>query len=706
MNKRKRIVPNIIRGGVAIPLGANYFLMDGRTHEQGGIDIGKDLEVENGEIIKMNPKSIKVLSNAPIIDGISPAQMALGGLQDGTFVDRYNSGFKYQEKYKDINNLKDDGTKAKLGKKDNITPDKKLVEDVVRTSGGMTGSIINRHGVDFTNLIRGIRSWRVMKGNKDKVASSDEDYTGVAIDGGKLSTDDGLGFATTNELIDRLGTDPVDFVDAYVYNKTPFEKQGVIKKEGFAEKHALRSKIAKLKSDNVPVYQTHKDTIPNEYVKYLNEKLAKGDAHFKGENTTHKGSPFRIGNTGMIYDGNNASIAQVTLPDGTIAYKALDVFDTDPNEWNYLIGPFARKGLKFIHENSNPFLMTTPWYYEKDDRTTKEKLKQTFGIEYDDDGKIINTGDINGKIWNVEDALEWIDSHKYNAIIEEDKNKTFALGGKTNMKRYKRNVSSTGERKKAELGKVAPIIGQAVVQNPNTKLAVRQPYVVEPEVGFFQANPNFLSGAISAAGNIIGAGISYGINKKMLKDLKAPSAPAILQPVSYKTKININPQIREIKNTVNKYRKAIDQNTASSQVGLSRLRGAYINSLEQLTDIYGQKENAETQLVNQNIAQQQETAKYNLENYNNWIDKVNNFENTRRELRSENANALVQSGVGAFSDFLNKNAQWRNSMANISAIAAAYPDVTADLMAEKGLPYAKWLEQQKGKKGVKWYNFV
>ena len=52
MKKQKRIVPNVIRGGVAIPLGANYFLMKGKTHEQGGIDIGKDLEVENGERIQ------------------------------------------------------------------------------------------------------------------------------------------------------------------------------------------------------------------------------------------------------------------------------------------------------------------------------------------------------------------------------------------------------------------------------------------------------------------------------------------------------------------------------------------------------------------------------------------------------------------------------------------------------------------------------
>ena len=104
------------KGGIAKPLGDNYFLMRGATHEQGGIDIGNNIEVENGEIIKLNPKSIKVLSNAPIMKGISPAKMALGGLNDGTFEKRFNAGFKYQEKFKDINGLKDDGTKAKFGK--------------------------------------------------------------------------------------------------------------------------------------------------------------------------------------------------------------------------------------------------------------------------------------------------------------------------------------------------------------------------------------------------------------------------------------------------------------------------------------------------------------------------------------------------------------------------------------------------------------
>ena len=116
MSKRRKKVLNVTDGGRAFPIAPGYFLMKGRTHEQGGIGIGNNLEVEDGEIIKTNKKSLKVLSNAPIMNGISPAQMALGGLNNGTFEKRFNQGFKYQERFKDKNGLKDDGTKAQLGK--------------------------------------------------------------------------------------------------------------------------------------------------------------------------------------------------------------------------------------------------------------------------------------------------------------------------------------------------------------------------------------------------------------------------------------------------------------------------------------------------------------------------------------------------------------------------------------------------------------
>lgn len=113
MSKNKTLVPNIVRGGTAIPINNNTFLLRGRKHEQGGIDIGKDLEAEDGELIKLTKNNLKILSNAPIMEGDTPAKYALRGLADNTFKDRFNRGFLYQERYKDRNHLNDDGTKKK-----------------------------------------------------------------------------------------------------------------------------------------------------------------------------------------------------------------------------------------------------------------------------------------------------------------------------------------------------------------------------------------------------------------------------------------------------------------------------------------------------------------------------------------------------------------------------------------------------------------
>ena len=69
----KRLRPNIVRGGVAIPIPnkKNYYYMKGRKHEQGGIDIGKNprtgLEVEDGEVMHISPTEVKVFSTFHIV---------------------------------------------------------------------------------------------------------------------------------------------------------------------------------------------------------------------------------------------------------------------------------------------------------------------------------------------------------------------------------------------------------------------------------------------------------------------------------------------------------------------------------------------------------------------------------------------------------------------------------------------------------------
>lgn len=110
-------IPNVVAGGIAQPLGNNFFYMNGRKHSQGGIDIGPNdktgIEVEDGEVVETNGNELKVYSAQPIINGVSPAKLIMGGANP-------DKVFKAQEDFKDRNGINDDGTKAKFGKEKHV----------------------------------------------------------------------------------------------------------------------------------------------------------------------------------------------------------------------------------------------------------------------------------------------------------------------------------------------------------------------------------------------------------------------------------------------------------------------------------------------------------------------------------------------------------------------------------------------------------
>lgn len=106
-------IPNIVRGGTAIPIGKkNFYYMQGKKHEQGGIDIGKNaktgLEVEGEEVMQITPKEVRVYSSVPFLRGVSPADLVLNGADA-------DKVFAAQENYKDRNRINDDGTRYKCG---------------------------------------------------------------------------------------------------------------------------------------------------------------------------------------------------------------------------------------------------------------------------------------------------------------------------------------------------------------------------------------------------------------------------------------------------------------------------------------------------------------------------------------------------------------------------------------------------------------
>lgn len=136
-------IPNVVAGGIAQPLGNNFFYMNGRKHSQGGIDIGPSdktgIEVEDGEVVETNGNELKVYSAQPIINGVSPAKLVMGGANP-------DKVFKAQEDFKDRNGINDDGTKAKYGKEKYVVKNDNIrvtpIMESPRNSGIKQGDFI------------------------------------------------------------------------------------------------------------------------------------------------------------------------------------------------------------------------------------------------------------------------------------------------------------------------------------------------------------------------------------------------------------------------------------------------------------------------------------------------------------------------------------------------------------------------------------
>ena len=157
-------IPNVVAGGIAQPLGNNFFYMNGRKHSQGGIDIGPSdktgIEVEDGEVVETNGNELKVYSAQPIINGVSPAKLIMGGANP-------NKVFKAQEDFKDRNGINDDGTKAKYGKEKYVAK-----SDNTRVTPIMESS--RNSGIKQGDFIYYPETYRIVNNTLEKVPARKE----------------------------------------------------------------------------------------------------------------------------------------------------------------------------------------------------------------------------------------------------------------------------------------------------------------------------------------------------------------------------------------------------------------------------------------------------------------------------------------------------------------------------------------------------
>lgn len=177
---------------------------------------------------------------------------------------------------------------------------------------------------------------------------------------------------------------------------------------------------------------------------------------------------------------------------------------------------------------------------------------------------------------------------------------------------------------------------------------------------------------------------SYLINRDMLNDLKYSGQPIFTPAAKLKTKININPQIDAINRTI-AARNRVAEESASSKVRNARMNTNYIDRLGYLNELYGMKENKETELINADKLNQQEITKGNIQAYNDWVEKKQNFDNTVREKQSENAVSFVTNLATGVDDILTNRQKRKQFKQNVAAYMASHPNVSPELLESYGL---------------------
>lgn len=202
---------------------------------------------------------------------------------------------------------------------------------------------------------------------------------------------------------------------------------------------------------------------------------------------------------------------------------------------------------------------------------------------------------------------------------------------------------------------------------------------------YVRNNPNTVEDIIGLTSNFTSSLIGRGINNRMLNSLRYSSAPIPQRATKLKTRININPQLDRMRESLANYERAVDANTASSAVALARKQRARIANTLSTNEIYGDKENRETALINQDRLNQQEIANRNIDAYNAWAQGKTDFENSIRQQKAENNIALINNLNAGVQNVINNIQQRRTEGRNIRAMLLAYPDLPAEQLLASGI---------------------
>lgn len=202
---------------------------------------------------------------------------------------------------------------------------------------------------------------------------------------------------------------------------------------------------------------------------------------------------------------------------------------------------------------------------------------------------------------------------------------------------------------------------------------------------YIKENPSIIPDAIGLTSNTIGGLLSHKWNRDMLNKLKYSDQPIARSATKLKTRININPQLDKMRETLAAYERDIDNNTASSRVALSRKQRARLANMLATNELYGNKENIETELINKDKLNQQSVAHANITDYNRWAESRAAFRNAVLEKKAENDVALAETLNTGVQDLIGRREKRKFENQTIAAIALANPNLPIEMLYAQDL---------------------
>lgn len=732
-------IPNVVAGGIAQPLGNNFFYMNGRKHSQGGIDIGPSdktgIEVEDGEVVETNGNELKVYSAQPIINGVSPAKLVMGGANP-------NKVFKAQEDFKDRNRINDDGTKYKEGGKIYQAPDeykRQIAESGSIIIGGYPTIAGNRNYKFIKGLTKASRIGRTATNfinlGRQKIYDLANKIDNTWINQGIKEV-----YRTT---IGKHGSNLPRTVD-YITNKLNINEDnkkamgGLNRNKDYGSKKKPYPSVAK--KDFAGGHRSYPIPTKADAIDALRLAGLHGRNDVKAKVYNKYPELRKKGNVGLVVSiSGNVKNGLIHSPSSTGGLRdKFAVGGTRINRhgrtWEYdeQIGAYVpitnrtinRTSAYPINKSARGETIVGSDYTFRNGRWSKNSITNNN----------VNTNTNKSNIDNGNRRPQYYAERRL-PLFEDGAGITSGLvragwshGNNRGISTNNTNIPSLSETKssgktpRGGRSKSSQSTQSVPIKTPPTAVYNRNLPKVEASIpttlpvststpakgttssdGKGQGKFKNLTTTdwIGLGSNVAGSLASYFASKRAINKMRGPEQPTLISANKLKTKYNINPQLDRIREDKFEAYRDIDSNTASSRVSLARKQRVRNAAGQAANELYGNKENIETNLINQDRRNQQSVRQFNAQQYNQYIDRKAAFDNGIREAKVTNINNLF-SGINAGIQDMISRYENRKALNNtIGAMRASAPNVDDRIMRDAGVDYDEFIIRKRRKLGGK-----